>query len=265
MDAHVENKNVRVLVHNGVTYAATLNQTNVQHNNNKFYILQILESLSNPSNLYFFTRWGRVGVVGQKAEAGPMTMQKCISEYNSKLNAKTRGGDYRIVEMNYEAEQKKETKVEKKDKNETKQDEVASSLDQKVQDLMRLIFDMKMMNNQMKEIGYDASKMPLGKLAKSSIMKGYEALKKLMEEVKGKKRKEVIAEQSNEFFSYIPHDFGFKQMSNFILDSENKIRQKLEMLQSLEDIQVFTKLLDQGKIASDMNEVDSNYLKLSKF
>jgi poly [ADP-ribose] polymerase 2/3/4 len=40
---------------------------------------------------------------------------------------------------------------------------------------------MKMMNNQMKEIGYDAKKMPLGKLAKASIMKGYEALKKLME------------------------------------------------------------------------------------
>lgn len=37
------------------------------------------------------------------------------------------------------------------------------------------------------------------------------------------------------------------------------------MLQSLEDIQIFTKLLDQGKIANDMNELDSNYLKLSKF
>ena len=52
-------------------------------------------------------------------------------------------------------------------------------------------------------------------------------------------------------------------MSIFILDTEIKIRQKLEMLQSLEDIQVFTKLLDEGKIASDMNEIDSNYLKLS--
>lgn len=51
---------------------------------------------------------------------------------------------------------------------------------------------MKMMNNQMKEIGYDAKKMPLGKLAKSAIMKGYEALKGLMDEVKGKKRKEVF-------------------------------------------------------------------------
>jgi len=31
-----------------------------------------------------------------------------------------------------------------------------SKLDRGVKDLIRLIFDMKMMNNQMKEIGYDA-------------------------------------------------------------------------------------------------------------
>lgn len=57
------------------------------------------------------------------------------------------------------------------------------------------------MNNQMKEIGYDAQKMPLGKLAKSSILKGYEALKGLMEEIKGKKRSEVINRLSSDFYS----------------------------------------------------------------
>lgn len=86
-----------------------------------------------------------------------------------------------------------------------------------------------------------------------------------MEEVKSKKRKDVFAEHSNEFYSYIPHNFGFQSMSLFILDTEPKIRAKLEMLQSLEDIQVFTKLLDQGKISNDMNELDSNYLKLSNY
>lgn len=131
-----------------------------------------------------------------------------------------------------------------------------------MQDLVRLIFDMKMMNNQMKEIGYDAKKMPLGKLAKNSILRGYEALKGLMDEVKGKRRHDVISKLSGDFYSEIPHDFGFQKMQNFILDTEQKVKQKLEMLQSLEDIQVFTKLLDEGKISNDMNELDSNYLKL---
>ena len=52
-------------------------------------------------------------------------------------------------------------------------------------------------------------------------------------------------------------------MHHFLLDTEKKIKEKLEMLQSLEDIQVFTKILDEGKINSDMNELDSNYLKLN--
>ena len=95
-----------------------------------------------------------------------------------------------------------------------------SNLPSPVQDLIKLMFDMKMMNNQMKEIGYDAKKMPLGKLAKSSIMKGYEALKGLMDEIKGgKKRSDVISKLSGDFYSYIPHDFGFAKMQNFILDT----------------------------------------------
>jgi poly [ADP-ribose] polymerase len=49
----------------------------------------------------------------------------------------------------------------------------SSKLKPEVQDLVRLMFDTKMMAAQMKEIGYDAKKMPLGKLAKTSILKGY--------------------------------------------------------------------------------------------
>ncbi len=50
-------------------------------------------------------------------------------------------------------------------------------------------------------------------------------------------------------------------MANFVLDTEQKVKAKLEMLQTLEDIQVFTKMLDEGNIGN-VNELDSNYLKL---
>ena len=52
-----------VVEHGGVTYASTLNQSNIANNNNKFYIIQIIQT--NPSEYYFFCRWGRVGVSGQ--------------------------------------------------------------------------------------------------------------------------------------------------------------------------------------------------------
>ncbi len=54
-----------VLIRGGVAFDATLNQSNIGHNNNKFYILQVLQSDSAPNISYFFTRWGRVGVPGQ--------------------------------------------------------------------------------------------------------------------------------------------------------------------------------------------------------
>jgi len=37
----------------------------------------------------------------------------------------------------------------------------------------------------------------------------------------------MIERLSSDFYSEIPHDFGFQKMQNFILDSESKIKQKL--------------------------------------
>jgi len=66
------------------------------------------------------------------------------------------------------------------------------------------------MNNQMKEIGYDPSRMPLGKLSKNAIHKGYEILKQLAEAIEKKRSKDVLSQYSSQFYSQIPHDFGFK-------------------------------------------------------
>ncbi len=49
-----------------------MSHTNVQENINKFYILQILQSLKNPEDFYFYTRYGRVGLVGYPMTTGPM-------------------------------------------------------------------------------------------------------------------------------------------------------------------------------------------------
>ena len=50
IDEHfpLPHSNYHVLEYMGKVYSATLNQTNVSHNNNKFYILQVLQSDSNP-------------------------------------------------------------------------------------------------------------------------------------------------------------------------------------------------------------------------
>ena len=104
---------------------------------------------------------------------------------------------------------------------------------------------MKMVNNQLKEIGYDSKKMPLGKLAISTIKKGYSVLNELMNVIKAKKPPQnKIESLSSDFFSLIPHDFGFQKMKNFILNNEEKVKAKLDMLQSLTDMQITSKLIE---------------------
>lgn len=49
-------------------------------------------------------------------------------------------------------------------------------------------------------------------------------------------------------------------MQAFILDNNDKVKKKLEMLQSLSDIQIATKLLEEVRKAD--NQIDANYEKL---
>jgi poly [ADP-ribose] polymerase len=52
---------------NGQFFSCTLNKSDLDNNNNKFYIIQLLENDSDNS-LILFTRWGRIGVPGQHEE-----------------------------------------------------------------------------------------------------------------------------------------------------------------------------------------------------
>lgn len=70
-----------------------------------------------------------------------------------------------------------------------------------------MIFDTKVIDSAMKEIGYDPRKCPLGKLADSTIKEGYNALNLIMKAI-NKKQKAEIQTYTSQFYSLIPHDFG---------------------------------------------------------
>ena len=90
------------------------------------------------------------------------------------------------------------------------------------------------MQDVMVKIGYDAKKMPLGKLSSNNIQKGFTILKKISKLIgsKGKKKynKHDLNELCEDFYSYIPHDFGFQKMYNFVLNTPKKVKNKLDML-----------------------------------
>jgi len=70
--------------------------------------------------------------------------------------------------------------------------------------------------------------MPLGKLGKETIKQGYLVLQKI-ENVLKKKEKGDLKDLSSQFYSLIPHDFGFTKMISHIIDDEEKLKKKVEI------------------------------------
>jgi len=54
VDEHFDQDDCHVYQAGGVTYSKTLNQSDLQKNNNKFYIIQLLESDDKKSNIRYF-------------------------------------------------------------------------------------------------------------------------------------------------------------------------------------------------------------------
>lgn len=258
VDAKVANAaTYRVFDDAAKTYACSLMWSDLKHNNNKFYIIQLLESEANKGNYFVWTRWGRVGHDGQFAMQKSANLDQAKKDYEKKYREKVSKG-YTEIEISYDEDEPKAGT--KKGKYDEEEKQIASKLDHDVEDLIKLIFNMKLMQRQMMEIGYDAKKMPLGKLSKNTIKQGYEVLKQISDVLDGKTNGD-LTDLSSKFFTVIPHDFGFKHMSQFVINTKEKLKEKLDMVQSLGDIEIATRLLEEGG-SKGMSEVDANYAKL---
>ncbi|KAG0355708.1 hypothetical protein BG005_005356 [Podila minutissima] len=270
-----------VYVDSVVAWNARLNQTNINANNNKFYLIQLL---GNSKGQYaVFSHWGRVGANGQTQTIHCGDINGGMREFKKKFSAKSGNqwddrdnfvkvpGKYFLLPPDDgdsdDEDEESSTKAESSVKEEHPIPE--SKLHPKVQSLMGLIFNIQMMNRQMKELDYDADKMPLGKLAKSTILHAYEILKKISEAMDkpGANQKNILAELSSDFYTAIPHDFGRRTPP--IIDNAPMLKKKLEMLESLGEIEIAQKLIKENKTlekALDVNPLDSQFasLKLNK-
>ncbi|KAJ9171803.1 hypothetical protein P3X46_015117 [Hevea brasiliensis] len=199
-------------------YDATLNQTNVGDNNNKFYVIQALES-NDGGQFMVYTRWGRVGIKGQDKLQGPYTSsESAVQEFEAKFFSKTKNHwsnrkefichpkCYVLLEMDYKAEQESDC----------------------------FLFCLCV-------VVFFAERLPLGKLLLSKA-------------VKKNKSKILILE----FYTIIPHDFGFRKMRDFVIDTHYKLKCKLEMVEALGEIELAASLF-KDDIYSQEDPLYSHY------
>ncbi|CAF0727904.1 unnamed protein product [Didymodactylos carnosus] len=246
-------------------YDAMLNQTNIGHNNNKFYVIQVLKQ--GPS-YYVWNRWGRVGEVGSNnGLSGPYNSpEPAIKEFEHKFKDKTKNNwkqradfqavakKYTLIETAGEEGEEEEEKSVVSTKTVTATDGTVyapSKLDTATQALMKLIFDTDMFKDALKKFDIDSKnssgevargpvqtdvkKMPLGKLSKTQIAKGFEILEEL-EKVIESKTKGNLDDISSKFYTAIPHDFGRTRPKP--INTREALQQKYDMLAVLADIEL---------------------------
>ncbi|KAI0143708.1 PARP-domain-containing protein [Xylariaceae sp. FL1272] len=268
---------------NDTPWDASLNLSNVSGNNNKFYMLQLLVD-DKEGKYYAHARWGRVGETGQVKTVSFDDLESAETEYDKRFKSKTglkwdeRGNDakdnkYTFVERSYEEDGDGGSAS---DEGYGTGSSVKSELDISTQRLMELIFNENHFNSVLEEIGYNKDKMPLGKLGKATLQKGFEELKELSSLIKhpslaknkyDKDREEVIEEWTNKYYSTIPHVFGRDRPP--LIDNDDILRREVAMLDTLTDMEVANTIMNstsKSKDASSVHKLDAHFndLKLKE-
>ena len=295
-------------------YDALLNQTNIANNNNKYYIIQLLETDDGSRKYFVWLRWGRVGEErgGQNQCIGPMDLPSAKKEFEKKFHDKTKNrwsnrdqfqvvsGKYTLLHKDYGADADAAAADDDADgadgTGEAKKP-VESALDTRVQSFMALISDISMMKEQMREIGFDAERMPLGKLQKRTILEAYKCLQQLSQilvpgaTISGggggassagaamsggsmggggvaPLHRGRIEELSNGFYSLIPHVSSFADGSGTRarlpwIDTPAKLKEKIEMVEALGNIELAQRVISPGKGSGfDVHPIDAKYNSL---
>ena len=251
----------------GMIYDAALNQTNAGGNNNKFYRVQVL--VSGVGDFRTWTRWGRVGELGKGTTLGNGSFQDAMATFQKKFKDKAgvpwsdrfdapkggrQKGYYTFVERKYEDDSDdgfEDPSVASNSGSPRNLSTVSSikraesALAKPVQRLMELIFNQQYFADTMRELDYDANKLPLGKLSKRTLERGFEILKGLGEliidpSVADDKHNmtwsDAIAACSNAFYTIIPHAFGRSRPP--VISSDERLKKEISLMESLSDMQI---------------------------
>ncbi|KAM6474537.1 protein mono-ADP-ribosyltransferase PARP3 [Liasis olivaceus] len=246
-------------------YDCMLNQTNIGNNNNKFYIIQLIEQNGNYS---CWNRWGRVGEVGQSKLSSFPSLEAAMKDFEKKFREKTKNnwadrdnfiahdGKYTLTEVQHEDKEEQEVtvKVDAVDGVKSfKQKILPCTLDKQTQDLVSLIFSNDMFKEAMQTMNIDVKKMPLGKLSKQQIAKGFEALEDVEEALqKQPPSQKQLEELSSRFYTVIPHNFGRTRPPS--INTQELVQAKKDMLLVLADIELAQSLQAQKKEEEEEEE-----------
>ncbi|KAF3436180.1 hypothetical protein FNV43_RR23272 [Rhamnella rubrinervis] len=245
-------------------YNMTLNMSDLTTGLNSYYILQIIQD-DKSSDCYVFRKWGRVGnnkIGGNKLDE--MSKSDAICEFKRlflektgntweawerKENFQKQPGRFFPLDIDYGVNKQ----ASKKNKNDD------SKLAPPVAELMKMLFNVESYRAAMMEFEINMSEMPLGKLSKTNIQKGFEALTEIQNLLNSNThdpsaKESLIIDASNRFFTMIP------SIHPHVIRDEDVFKSKVKMLEALQDIEIASRLV--GFDCDSDDSLDDKYKKL---
>ncbi|KAG9150440.1 hypothetical protein Leryth_010823 [Lithospermum erythrorhizon] len=254
-----------ILEHGKSVYNTTLSLSDLSTGVNSYYILQIIEE-DNGCNCHLLRKWGRVGnekIGGKKLDE--RSQSDAIEEFKRLFLEKT-GNPWEAWEQK-EKFRKQPGKfypldidygVDKNMPKKTRLDDANSELARPVRELIKMLFNIETYRAAMMEFEINMSEMPLGKLSKSNIQKGFEALTEIQNILESKigttANKNKLIDASNRFFTVIP------SIHPHVIKDEADFKSKVKMLEALQDIEIASRLV--GFDGDGGDTLDEKYKKL---
>lgn len=274
----------------GTIFDASLNQADSGNNHNKAYRIQLLAG----TDYRVWTRWGRVGERGQSALLGSGDLTEAVKHFDKKFREKSghtwanrldppKSGKYTFIERDYgnnseddddeipSASSRRESKASIGTQKSSSTPLPESKLPKAVQNFIELIFNQNYFAATMKEMDYDANKLPLGKLSKRTLMTGFERLKELAElfanpaladEKHNMSYAQAMEEISNSFYTIIPHAFGRQRPP--LIATEERLKKEITLLESLSDMEIANEIMKDAKSGAGerMHSLDRHFAGL---
>ena len=212
-------------------------------------------------------------------------LESALKEYNKKFKDKSgltwdeRGeepkkGKYTFLEKNYEDDDDDAGPVKKEEDDDDQSIQTSSSLPMPTQRLIELIFNENHFNSVLENIGYNQEKLPLGKLGKSTIEKGFGHLKELSSLIRHPSlaqnkysisQAEAIEDFTNRYYSTIPHIFGRNRPP--MINTSDRLQQEVAMLDTLTDMEVANSIMkttdSKAKDSGSISQIDKRFEQLN--
>ncbi|KAL4362846.1 hypothetical protein GQ457_04G027370 [Hibiscus cannabinus] len=254
-----------ILEDGGSIYNTTLNMSDLSTGVNSYYILQIIQE-DKGSGCYVFRKWGRVGnekIGGNKLEE--MSKSDAIIEFKRLFLEKT-GNTWEAWEQkdNFQKQPGRFFPLDidygvNKQVSQKKHTDADSRLPPPLLELVKMLFNVETYRAAMLEFEINMSEMPLGKLSKSNIQKGFEALTEIQNLLNSNTsdpsvKESLIIDASNRFFTVIP------SIHPHVIRDEDDFKSKVKMLEALQDIEIASRLV--GFDADSDDSLDDKYKKL---